>query len=61
MLANAGQMATDLFERCQLAIADETRPFANHALPDRAESYERIVSFVKAQQGSTVRRRGPFP
>ena len=51
MLANAGQMAADLFERCELAIVDERRPFANHALPDRKECYERIVSFVKAQAG----------
>ena len=49
MLANARQMAADLFERCELAIADETRPFANHALPEKAECYERIVSFVKAR------------
>jgi hypothetical protein len=49
LLANAGQMAADLFERCELAITDETRPFANHALPDEAESYEPIVNFVKAQ------------
>jgi hypothetical protein len=51
MLANAGQMAADLFERCELAIADEKRPFANHALPEKTECYERIVSFVKAQAG----------
>ena len=51
MLANAEQMAADLFERCELAIADETRPFANHALPEKTECYERIVSFVKAQAG----------
>lgn len=51
MLANAEQMATDLFERCELAIADERRPFANHALPDDAQRYERIVNFVKGQQG----------
>jgi hypothetical protein len=49
MLASAGQMAADLFERCELAIADETRPFANHALPEKAECYEPIVSFLKAQ------------
>ncbi len=58
MLANAQQMAADLFERCELAIADEMRPYANHALPDRAECYERIVNFVKAQQASTVRPGG---
>jgi len=50
MLANAEQMAADLFECCELAIADEKRPFANHALPDRAECYEPIVNFVKVQQ-----------
>jgi len=49
MLANARQMAADLCERCELAIADETRPFASHALPDKAESYAPIVDFVKAQ------------
>jgi hypothetical protein len=51
-------MATELFERCELVIADETRPYANHALPDRAECYERIVNFVKARQASTVRPGG---
>ncbi|MGQ0429040.1 MAG: hypothetical protein ACT4UQ_03820 [Gammaproteobacteria bacterium] len=56
MLANAQQMAADLFERCELAIADEMRPFANHALPDSTECYERIVSFVKAQ--SSAPRQG---
>lgn len=50
MLANAGQMAADLFERCELAIADEKRPFANHALPDSADRYEGIVNFLKAQR-----------
>jgi hypothetical protein len=55
MLANAEQMAADLFERCELAISDEIRPYANHALPDKAESYEPIVSFLKAQRSSTVR------
>jgi hypothetical protein len=51
LLAKAEQMAADLFERCELAIADEKRPFANHALPEKAECYEPIVSFVKAQAG----------
>lgn len=50
MLANAGQMAADLFGHCELAIADETRPYANHALPDRPECYERIVSFLEARR-----------
>lgn len=50
MLANAEQMAADLFGRCELAIADETRPYANHALPDRIEAYERVVDFLKAQR-----------
>jgi len=50
MLADAQQMATELFERCELAIADETRPYASHALPDRTECYEPIVNFVKAKQ-----------
>jgi len=58
MLANAQQMATELFERCELVIADETRPYANHALPDRAACYERIVNFVKARQASTVQPGG---
>ncbi|MDH4174530.1 MAG: serine hydrolase family protein [Gammaproteobacteria bacterium] len=49
MLANADQMAADLFERCELATTDETRPYANHALPDKAECYERIVNFVRAR------------
>lgn len=49
LLANATQMAADLFECCELAIADETRPCANHALPGRMRDYDRIVSFVKAQ------------
>jgi hypothetical protein len=49
LLANAEQMARDLFERCELAIADEKRPFANHALPESVESYERIVNFVRTQ------------
>ncbi len=50
MLANAGQMAAELFERCELAIADEKRPFANHALPNQAGSYEPIVRFVEQQR-----------
>jgi hypothetical protein len=49
MLANAEQMARDLFEHCELAIADETRPFANHALPDQAAAYEPIVEFLAAR------------
>lgn len=49
MLANAEQMARDLFERCELAVVDEKRPFANHALPDNAESYEPIVRFLEAR------------
>lgn len=50
MLANAEQMAGDLFERCELAIADEKRPFANHALPDEADRYDPVVEFLEAQQ-----------
>lgn len=50
MLASAEQVASDLFERCELAITDETRPFANHALPDRAECYEPVVRFLAAQE-----------
>lgn len=50
MLANAQQMAGDLFERCELVVADERRPFANHALPEPAEHYKRVVEFLAAQQ-----------
>jgi hypothetical protein len=50
MLANAEQMAGDLFASCDLAIADEKRPFANHALPDNADSYDPIVKFLSAQR-----------
>jgi len=46
LLANAEQMAADLFERCELAIADQRRPFANHALPEEAACYERVVRFM---------------
>lgn len=51
MLAHAQQMAADLFERCELAIDDERRPCANHALPEAPERYERIVKFLAAQSG----------
>jgi hypothetical protein len=50
MLANAEQMAGDLFECCELVIADEKRPFANHALPDNADRYDPVVKFLAAQQ-----------
>ena len=33
----------------ELAIADERRPFANHALPDRVECYASIVRFLRAR------------
>jgi hypothetical protein len=49
MLVNADQMARDLFERCELAVVDEKRPFANHALPDRAEDYDAVVRFLQAR------------
>lgn len=49
LLANARQMAADLFEHCELAIADEQRAFANHALPDRIDCYEPVVTFLKAR------------
>ena len=49
MLANAGQMAQDLFEHCELAITDEPRPYANHALPEAAASYEPVVRFLAAR------------
>lgn len=50
MLANAQQMARDLFERCELAVVDEARPFANHALPDNARQYRPIVQFLERQR-----------
>jgi hypothetical protein len=50
MLSGAAQMAADFFDRCELSIADEMRPYANHALPDRAECYEPVVRFIAAQQ-----------
>lgn len=49
MLANAAQMAGALFERCELAIADETRPCANHALPEDPACYDPVVRFLAAQ------------
>ena len=49
MLANAEQMAQDLFEHCELAITDEARPYANHALPESATSYEPVVRFLAAR------------
>ena len=49
MLANAEQMAQDLFEHCELAITDEPRPYANHALPEAAASYDPVVRFLAAQ------------
>lgn len=49
LLANAEQMASDLFERCELAVVDERRPFANHALPEERGSYEPVVNFLKAR------------
>lgn len=51
MLANAGQMAGDLFDDCELAIVDEPRPFANHALPDDVKSYAPVVRFLEARAG----------
>jgi hypothetical protein len=50
MLANVEQMAQDLFERCELAIADEKRPFADHARPDEVTSYAPIVRFTSEQR-----------
>lgn len=46
MLVNAEQMARDLFESCELAIVDEPRPFANHALPDDVSPYAPVVNFL---------------
>lgn len=51
LLAHAEQMAGDLFERCELAVTDEARPYANHALPERAECYAPVVRFLAAQLG----------
>jgi hypothetical protein len=58
MLANVKQMASDCFERCEFAIADESRPFANHALPDRMDCYDPIVRFLKARQVEMVSTGG---
>lgn len=52
MLANADQMAEDLFDNCELAITDEARPYANHALPEQPASYAPIVKFLAAQHAS---------
>jgi hypothetical protein len=49
MLASAEQMAHDSFEHCEIAIADERRPFANHALPEDAACYDPIKRFLAAQ------------
>lgn len=49
MLAHAAQMANDLFEHCELAITDESRPYANHALPEAAACYEPVVRFLAAR------------
>jgi hypothetical protein len=49
MLASARQMADELFENCELALANERRPFANHALPDEARRYEPVAKFLVAQ------------
>jgi hypothetical protein len=49
MLASARQMADELFENCELALANERRPFANHALPDEAQCYEPVAKFLVAQ------------
>lgn len=50
MLVNAGQMAGDLFESCELAVVDEARPFANHALPDDAAAYAPVLDFLAARR-----------
>lgn len=49
MLASAEQMAQDLFEHCELAISDEPRPYANHALPEAASCYEPVIRFLAAR------------
>lgn len=52
MLTNAAQMASDLFEQCALAVVDEARPFANHALPDQRDAYAPIVRFLEERRAS---------
>lgn len=49
MLSGAAQMASDVFDHCDLALTDEARPFANHALPESLESYDPIVKFILGQ------------
>lgn len=48
LLCNAEQMARDLFERCGLALTDEVRPYANHALPEQIGCYEPIVRLLSS-------------
>ena len=50
MLANADQMAKDLFDRCEIEVTDRALPFANHALPDDAASYAPIVRFLERRR-----------
>jgi hypothetical protein len=49
MLVNAEQMASDLFERCELALGDEPQRYANHALPEAPERYEPARRFLDAR------------
>lgn len=49
MLARVDQFARDLFERCDVAVTDEARPYANHALPEETASYRPVVEFLTAQ------------
>lgn len=50
MLARADELATTMFEHCELAIVDEARPFANHALPDDPAAYAPVVDFLARQR-----------
>ena len=50
MLVNAEQMASDLFERCELALSDEPQRYANHALPEAPERYETARRFLDARE-----------
>jgi len=58
LLALADQMAGDLFERCELAVTDEKRPWSNHALPDDPARYASIVNFLARQQAQVARSVG---
>jgi hypothetical protein len=54
MLERVNQFARDFFARCDLAVVDEARPYANHALPDRPEAYASIVKFLRRQASAAA-------